>query len=234
MNERLRLIYSLIEPGTGVIDVGTDHGYIPCALAQNEYEGNIIASDINEDPLKSAVRSAELCGVEKKIKFTVSDGLCDCNPDEIDTIIIAGMGGDTICSVLDRAEWCLNGKYQLILQPMTKKEVLRFWLVNNGFDKLDEYIAIDCGKIYQVIKTGFTGKNSPYTDAELFTGKFDPEADHFHEMLDCEMARAEKRLAGLISGQADEAILNFNRCIVEDMHRMKEQLNRYDKSRGYL
>lgn len=62
----------------------------------------------------------------------------------MDTIVIAGMGGDMICRILDEAEWCMSGKYKLILQPMTKQDILRYWLVNNGFEICRELIAEDC------------------------------------------------------------------------------------------
>ena len=103
MNKRLEAIYALIGEGRGLVDVGTDHGYIPTALAQSGYAGNIIASDIKPGPLQAARRSAENAGVADKIDFLLCDGLDGCDPSAIDTIVIAGMGGDTICGILDRA-----------------------------------------------------------------------------------------------------------------------------------
>ena len=93
MNKRLEEIYALIGEGRGLVDVGTDHGYIPAALAKSGYSGKIIASDINPGPLQAARRSAESAGVADKIDFLLCDGLDGCDPSAIDTIVIAGMGG---------------------------------------------------------------------------------------------------------------------------------------------
>ena len=152
MNKRLQAICSLICQGRGVVDVGTDHGYIPVALAQNGYAGKIIASDICPGPLQAARNSAKSAAVDDKIEFLLCDGLDGCEKSAIDTIVIAGMGGDTICGILDRAEWCMTPDYTLILQPMTKAEVVRYWLAYNGYEFLDEVLVKDGGIIYQVIR----------------------------------------------------------------------------------
>ena len=129
MNNRLKLIASHIDDGIGFVDVGTDHGYLPIEMCLNGYCGNIFASDINEDPLdKARVNAREAC-VYDKMEFLLCDGLDPSLQNKVDTIVIAGMGGDTICSILDKAEWCMDRRYKLILQPMTKAEVLRYWLV---------------------------------------------------------------------------------------------------------
>ena len=120
MNKRLEAIMAHIpQNGRGVIDGGTDHGYLPAALFQRGYTGKLIAADINAEPLSKAKRTAESIGAEDVISLRLCDGLDGCDPSEVDTIVIAGMGGDTICGILYRAEWCLAREYTLILQPMT-------------------------------------------------------------------------------------------------------------------
>ena len=104
MNKRLELIYSMISDGRGLIDVGTDHGYLPAALAVNGYSGRLFASDINAMPLEKARETARRCAMVDRITFLLSDGLDACPPEEIDTIVMAGMGGELICTILDRAE----------------------------------------------------------------------------------------------------------------------------------
>lgn len=109
MNKRLEAIMAHIpQNGRGVIDVGTDHGYLPAALFQRGYTGKLIAADINAEPLSKAKRTAESIGAEDVISLRLCDGLDGCDPSEVDTIVIAGMGGDTICGILDRAEWCMG------------------------------------------------------------------------------------------------------------------------------
>lgn len=159
----------MIENGRGLIDVGTDHGFLPAALAAGGYSGKLFASDINAMPLSRARETAHACGAEDRIVFLLSDGLDACPKDEIDTIVMAGMGGELICRILDRAEWCLEHSYTLILQPMTKIEVLRYWLANNGFQLTEERLVEDGGILYQIIKARYS-ENMSLKDAELFTG----------------------------------------------------------------
>lgn len=161
----------MIENGRGLIDVGTDHGFLPAALAAGGYSGKLFASDINAMPLSRARETAHACGAEDRIVFLLSDGLDACPKDEIDTIVMAGMGGELICRILDRAEWCLEHSYTLILQPMTKIEVLRYWLANNGFQLTEERLVEDGGILYQIIKARYS-ENMSLKDAELFTGSF--------------------------------------------------------------
>lgn len=198
MNNRLKTVISYVSEGVGVIDVGTDHGYLPAELARRGYGGKIFASDINAAPLDAARRTAEKAGVDFRIQFLLGDGLSLCPPDEVDTIIIAGMGGDLICRILDMAEWCMDARYKLILQPMTKPEVLRYWLVNNEFEISSEALAEDAGTIYQIFTARFGGQTL-LRDAELFSGAYELVKTEplFPEMLERLIARFEKAVAGL-------------------------------------
>lgn len=171
MNKRLQAIEALVRPGPGLIDVGTDHGYLPVSLARHGYPGALIASDIGEGPLNAARRSAAVAGLGDRISFCLADGLDGCVPEAVDTIVIAGMGGDTICGILDRAEWCLDPRYRLILQPMTRAEVLRYWLVNNGFAIEAEHLVADAGEIYAILCARFGGETR-LSDGELYTGAY--------------------------------------------------------------
>lgn len=171
MTERLEIILSLIKDGRGVIDVGTDHAYVPIRLAQRGYSGRILATDINSGPLQRARRNVVEAGLEDRIEFRLCDGLSGCDGSETDTVILAGMGGDLICRILDEAEWTMSPDYKLILQPMTKAEVLRYWLVYNGYNILEDLTVSDGGRLYSVLMVRFSGINENYNDAELFVGR---------------------------------------------------------------
>lgn len=230
MNKRLQAIYSLICQGRGVVDVGTDHGYIPVALAQNGYAGKIIASDIRSGPLQAARSSAESAGVEEKIDFLLCDGLDGCEKSAIDTIVIAGMGGDTICGILDRAEWCMTPDYTLILQPMTKAEVVRYWLAYNGYEFLDEVLVKDGGIIYQVFRARIK-ENTSLSLAELFTGEYALAVKNplFGEFLDMLISRFETGIKGLESAKdCRPCSLSLKKQICSQLLEMREKTN--DKS----
>ncbi len=216
----------MVKDGKGLIDVGTDHGFLPARLAQRGYAGSIYASDINAAPLDAARNTARRAAVEDRIRFLLCDGLDDCPPDKIDTIVIAGMGGDLICRILDRAEWCLDGAYVLILQPMTKAEVLRYWLVNNGFCLEEERLVRDGGKLYQIIRARFS-QNMPLSDAELFSGAFGNIGGEAlcGEWLDALIRRFEKEELGLLSaGRPEEGRLEICRGIRRGLLEMKGRL----------
>lgn len=206
MNKRLIAIAALIRDGQGLVDVGTDHGYLPAHLALSGYHGALFASDIREGPLAAAKRTAAEAGLTERIRFLLCDGLRLCPPEEIDTIVIAGMGGDLIVKILDEAEWCMDARYRLILQPMTKAEVLRYWLVNNGFSIASETLTEDGGIVYQIIETCFGGETE-LNDAELFVGK-----------------RSLCRDQALYNGQVEKLYMRFERA-VEGM-RGREELPR--------
>lgn len=198
MNQRLSAVYDRIRPGRGVIDVGTDHGYLPVRLALEGYPGQIFASDIRRGPLETAKRSAERYGVSNRIHFLLTDGLEACPPNAVDTIVIAGMGGDTICGILDRAEWCMDSAYRLLLQPMTKAEVLRYWLSNNGFTIVDEALPVEGETVYQLLAAEYTGENETLRDTELYIGKLGyADRETYHKLLLAEETRIQRRINGL-------------------------------------
>ena len=185
--------------------MGTDHGYLPAKLAVSGYSGNIFASDINTGPLEAAKRTAENSGVSDRIRFLLCDGLALCEPKDVDTIVIAGMGGDTICGILDRAEWCMDKRYRLILQPMTKAEVLRYWLANNGFEICREDIVEDGGILYPLLLCRFGGQTR-LSEAELFVGTLALIKQHplFERMLALHTRRFESAYAGIRFASAEE------------------------------
>lgn len=229
MNKRLFLISEYIDDGKGMVDVGTDHGYLPVYMAKQGYTGNIFASDINADPLNKAIKHASEAGLEDRINFSLSDGLSACPPDEIDTIVIAGMGGDMIVKIMDEGYWCLDERYKLILQPMSKAEILRYWLVYNGFEIIDERIAEDNNTNYQIIVTRFGGLTK-LNDAELYIGKYElsPDKELYLSQLKALNKRFEKAVKDMKNGeQAPQSRLKLFEEILEQL---KEMDKKYDNN----
>lgn len=200
MSNRLELIASFVKNGIGVVDVGTDHGYIPVMLVKRGYKGNIIATDINEGPLNKAKQSLIEAGCEEAVELILCNGLDDCESEKIDTIIVAGMGGDTITGILDRAEWCAREDIKLILQPVTKPEILRYWLVNNDFRIINEAQTEENGTVYQII-CAVPGRDCRYKDSELFIGRYDliKGSTYYEQMLDKHIIRFSSAAEGLKS-----------------------------------
>ena len=198
MNKRLAQIYRMIpKDGIGIADIGTDHGIIPIWLAENNYSGYIYASDIAEAPLQNALLYAQNHHVSDKIHFSVSDGLDDCPNDLVDCILIAGMGGDNICRILDRADWIVDKNYTFIFQPMTHAEVLRYWLVHNDFRIIKEVAVKEDLHLYQIF-SAVPGKSSSLLDIEYLSGS--PDAIHEGESIDTVYTELQHRILKKIQG----------------------------------
>ena len=217
--KRLDEIYKLINRGKGVADIGTDHGEIPVRLALSDYPGTIFASDIHPLPLETARRKAAEAGVEDRIYFSCSDGLEECKADSVDTIIIAGLGADTICSVLDRAEWTMSDKISLILQPMTKGEVLRYWLTCNGYSIEKEQIVRENGSLFRVLCARFSDRNTFLTDAELFLGqkKLTENKSAYADYTQKELHKIHRKIKGMEESSVRNPEYRFFQNIYKEM-----------------
>ena len=172
LTPRLAAIAALVPEGARIADIGTDHGYIPIYLAQNGIADSVIAADIVFGPLEAARRNAVLHEVDDKIQFILCDGLCGIDPDSVDTVIIAGMGGDNIAGILSRAPWSAEDGRLLILQPASRPWALRRYLAENGFKVMTEQLTEDSGRIYPIM-TARRGAERAMTPAEEYTGKIE-------------------------------------------------------------
>lgn len=158
---RLQAIAELIDDEATVADIGTDHGYLPVYLALKEQiqpgtVKRIIASDNSEGSLAAIRRNAEKYGVADKIEIVCAPGLDRIGKNDVNTIIIAGVGGETIRDILQAAPWtvkeCTAGKLKLILQPQTKLDVLREFLHNSGYKLQTETAVTDRGRAYTILE----------------------------------------------------------------------------------
>ena len=197
-------IAQLVPSFGGVADVGTDHGYIPVWLAQNGHDGKLFATDIKKAPLAHAKQTAVEYGQEDTISFHLCDGLAALDGAEISTVIIAGMGGETIAEILAAAPWTRENKALLILQPMSKSAHLRQWLFDNGYKVLSEQL-VDDGTIYEIL-TAQSGEDEPYSPAELLVGRrqlisSDPL---FEKQLKHLIKKSERAVFGLSSSAQAE------------------------------
>lgn len=168
LQPRLHLLARLVPEGCRLTDVGTDHGYLPVALLQQGRIAAAIASDIGAEPLEHARRTAMQYGVDG-MDFRLCAGLSGVAPEETDVIVIAGMGGETIISILQDAPWTADGRHRLLLQPMTKAATLRHWLADNGYTFTDEHLVEDKGRIYPILCVK-GGVFRPLTEAEALCG----------------------------------------------------------------
>ena len=149
ITERLKCILKYAQ-GKTAADIGTDHAYIPIELIKTGRADFVIASDINKGPLLIAENNIKNEGLSDKIETRLGSGISVLKPSEADIIIIAGMGGELIQSIIeDDLEIAYSS--QLILQPMNSQYELRKYLILNGFKITHEDIAIEGFKVYNVM-----------------------------------------------------------------------------------
>lgn len=151
LTPRLQVLADWTPPGGRIADVGTDHAYLPVWLRLHGRVGSAIACDLREGPLERAQNTGRAYGADG-ISFRLGDGLDPVAPEEADTIVIAGMGGENIAAILARAPWTADGEHTLLLQPQSRAEALRKFLADNGYAIRREALVEDRGKIYPVIE----------------------------------------------------------------------------------
>ena len=151
LSSRLLACAAFVRPGERVADVGCDHGYLSLHLLQSGVAGHVYASDVREGPLGSARRNAVHFGVSEKIDFFLCDGVQGL-PRDFDVLICAGMGADTMISILEAAPWLRGGAYRLILQCQSKTPSLRQYLSRTGWEIVNETALRDGRFLYTVME----------------------------------------------------------------------------------
>ncbi len=145
------MVASLVDKGSRVADIGTDHAYLPVYLILNGISLCCFASDINPGPLENAKKTAEKYGCDN-ISLFLSDGLENVPLKSVDTLIFAGMGGDLIVDILHKADYCSVRYKTIITQVQSHAEKVRLFLLQNGFTIAEETACRDTGKLYSAIK----------------------------------------------------------------------------------
>ena len=192
LSPRLAAVAELVKSGAQVIDVGTDHAMIPVWLVQAGKCSRVLATDIRSGPLQNAASLIDETGTGEHIRLLQTDGLAGIGPEDGDTVILAGMGGETMVSILFAAPWTKEG-ISLILEPQSKKADLRRFLIKNGYQITAERLVKDAGRIYPILCTQ-GGASPAYTEAELHLGLLS-QIGHdllFLEYLGRMRAQAEK------------------------------------------
>ncbi len=229
LSKRLQSIADYILPGKAAADVGTDHGYIPAWLIQNGICSRVIASDIKSGPLQTAVNTAKSANVGEHIDFRLCSGLDAYSEHEVDQIIMAGMGGETLISILQAKPW--TRQKRLIIQPQSKIPELRKWMYENGYAILDARLVYDAGRIYLVwLVTGSEQPCENYVPVvadDILIQKRDPLLGAW---LDDMIKRTLKRLKGLEKATVDSSEeLSVCRAELEQLQKMKEEVLSWQK-----
>ena len=152
ISKRLELVASFVPQGTILLDVGSDHAYLPIELVERGQIESAIAGEVVEGPYQSAVKNVEAHGLKEKIQVRLANGLAAFEEgDQVSVITIAGMGGRLIARILEEGLDKLANVERLVLQPNNREDDLRIWLQENGFQIVAESILEEAGKFYEIL-----------------------------------------------------------------------------------
>ena len=224
LGERLSVCVSFVRRGSRIADIGTDHGFLPIWLIKKGISPCAVATDINELPAEKARFNAEKYGVSDRLSVITTDGLAGVAPDSVDDIVAAGMGGEVIAGIINRAPWLRNERYRLILQPMSRSEMLRDALLSGGFDIEEEKTLCDAGRVYTVMCAKYTGNVRKGTLTELYGGALLSQHDENSAYLLKKQARILRDRAKAFSENDEQYAELINAaCVLEDAADGKNQ-----------
>lgn len=182
--------------GKKIADIGTDHAYIPIYLIENLLADYVIASDIKEGPVNIARSNVSEHKLTDKIDVRKGSGLSVLKDGEVNSIIIAGMGGQLISEIID-ANINTARKCSLILQPMNAQYELRKYLINNGFTIVNEDIAAEEFKVYNIFNVINGNQNQFENDIEYHLPKYLIGHKHYKKLYDKKHREFLKVIKGL-------------------------------------
>ena len=201
LTPRLRTILAQVPDGARIADIGTDHALIPAALLRRGKIASAVASDVRQGPLESAARTAQQFGLADRISLRLGAGLQTVKPSDADTIIIAGMGGETIAQILMDDDWALKGAHLLLLQPMTAQPYLRQYLASHGGVIEKETLCCEGRRMYTVltVRGGGEAIQKSLSDCCISDALLrDPLAEAYLAKL---LAREERIAAALVAAK---------------------------------
>lgn len=225
LSPRLQAIADYVPEGSRVADIGTDHGYIPVYLVDRNISNTIIATDVNVGPLENAKSYIEKKGYQKIIETRLGNGLGPLLSNEVETVIIAGMGGLLIAEILNSSQGITDTIENFILQPMVASEELRRYLNTNKYKIIDEKLVKEGTKIYEVMLVNH-GKDNIDKDIYYEIGKklIENKDRHLKELLEIKMKKTEKILLSLKSKKSINSKLRYEQ-LRNKYNEYKEVLN---------
>ncbi len=152
LSKRMKAVASMVTLGSPLADVGTDHGYVPISLVQRKKIPRAIAMDVNKGPLQRAREHIAEHNLENFIETRLSDGVAKLEAGEVESILIAGMGGELVIHILSEGKEVCRSVKELILQPQSELAKVRQFLREHAFEIIDEDMVIEDGKYYPMMK----------------------------------------------------------------------------------
>ena len=208
LSKRLQAVADLVTADYKLADIGTDHAYIPICLIQQKKIAEAVALDVNEGPLQRAEEHIRENGLEAEIETRLSNGFQALQPGEVQSAVIAGMGGGLVIRILTEGTEVVRKLEECILQPQSEIEKVRAFLLEKGYEFLEEDMVCEDGKYYPMMKV-----RPPVADTavkcwdtvQLKYGKLLLEKQHpvLREYLEREIRIYQSILEGLKAKDSD-------------------------------
>ncbi|MCF6461060.1 tRNA (adenine(22)-N(1))-methyltransferase [Clostridium sp. Cult3] len=219
LSDRLQKIADFVPRNTIVGDIGTDHGYIPIYLRENGISKIVIATDISQSSLNKIIESVNEVDHIDHIDIRLGDGLEPIKPFEIDTVVMAGMGGLLICDILDKDKEKRDSITHFILQPNVASKELRKYLYDNNFEIIDEVLAKEEDRFYEIIyaKKGkaYVTEDIYYEIGEKLIINRDPLLEEFIKNRIGTIEQILRELEGKNTDKAQERYQQLSKKIIE-------------------
>lgn len=220
LDHRLTAIASFVPHGCIPLDIGTDHGRLPVYLIMSGVCKKVIASDISAPSLKKADSLIRKCGVADRVEVRLGNGISVIAENEADSLIIAGMGGNMLISILEESRQRWGEFRSFILQPMSSQAELREYLVENGLCITDEEIAFDNGRYYEVMLVSH-GRQKPLSELECIVGPVlaQKQGTQYSGYFQRKIRSVSKALDGVLASDKPEirAKAQHYECLLKDM-----------------
>lgn len=207
LSQRLQAIADFVPQDARVADIGTDHGFLPCYLAQSGRAQQVIACDINAQPLALAQKNVADYNVADIVSTRLGNGLSVIQPGEVDVVTIAGMGGSLMLEILEAAPAVVDKLQRIILQPNVGMEAVRVWAEKNRWHIVQEELVRENDRFSVIIAMEPGRSLKSMTPVELYLG---PELlANQHPLLglyiSAEWDKAQKVLAQLAQSESEES-----------------------------
>ena len=205
LSPRLTAVANLVTSGYKIADIGTDHAYIPIFLLKQKKIPYALAMDIHQGPLKIAKENVKEAGLANAIEVRQSNGLMNLKPYEVETIVVAGLGGHLMIDILLGNWETTQSLKECVLQPQSEIKKLRTFLVSQGFTFIEEDMVEDAGKYYFLMKVSSPSKIKTASHTDLVYNKCD----------DADLVHGRCNDADLAHNKWSDAELKFGKLLLE-------------------
>lgn len=235
LSNRLRAVADFVTTGNRVVDVGTDHGYVPIYLIEAHIVPSALAMDVNKGPVERARENINQYGLQSYISVRLSDGLSKLQKDEGDTLIIAGMGGSLTIRILMEGMERLKDFSEVILEPQSDIQKVRRFLREHGMKIIAENLILEDGKYYPILKAVFEEENENHLENRadfLLEDWYGPcLLKEKHPVLKMFLKREEEQIKCVLCKLKDSADSESKQIRVEEL-KNKQLRNQQAQKRG--